>query len=45
MNGEYQLQGCGKPFMLVCTTCARNVQLLESAALSLTVRVDSEDEM
>ena len=34
----------GKPFMLVCTTCARNVQLLESAVPSPTVRVDSEDE-
>ena len=34
----------GKPFMLVCTTCAKNVQLLEGAVPSPTVSVGSEDE-
>ena len=45
VNGEYQLQGCGKPSMLMCTTFDENVQLRERAALSLAVCDNSVDEM
>ena len=34
----------GKPFMLVCTTCAKKVQLLEGAVPSPTVSAGSEVE-